>query len=61
KGAAANIGGESLRAAALATEQAGKAGDLEGVMARLPELENQFARLKVDLNEFVDAKHGDAS
>ncbi|MEN6304072.1 MAG: response regulator, partial [Armatimonadia bacterium] len=46
KGASANVGGEALRAVAFEMEKAGKAGDLEAVTARLPELETQFARLK---------------
>ncbi|MEN6448327.1 MAG: response regulator, partial [Syntrophaceae bacterium] len=46
KGASANVGGEALRAVAFEIEKAGKAGDLEVVRARLPELETQFVRLK---------------
>ena len=46
KGASANVGGERLRALAFEMEKAGKAGDLEAVTARLPELETQFAQLK---------------
>ena len=46
KGASANVGGEALRAVAFEMEKAAKAGDLEAVTARLPELENQFARLR---------------
>ena len=45
KGAAANMGGEALRAVALAMEQAGKAGDMEAVRGYMPELEEQTARL----------------
>ena len=46
KGASANVGGECLRAVAFEMEKAAKAGNLEAVMARLPEMERQFARLK---------------
>ncbi|MCX5856052.1 MAG: response regulator [Deltaproteobacteria bacterium] len=46
KGASANVGGECLRAVAFEMEKAAKAGKLEAVMARLPEIERQFARLK---------------
>ncbi|NLF49745.1 MAG: response regulator [Leptolinea sp.] len=46
KGSSANIGGEALRAAALAVEKCGKSGDLEGARAGLPEVERQFERLK---------------
>jgi two-component system sensor histidine kinase/response regulator len=36
KGASANVGGEALRAAALETEKAGQAGDLDAIIARVP-------------------------
>ena len=45
KGACANVGGESLSAVAAAIEQAGKAGDLAMVSARMPQLEAQFEAL----------------
>jgi PAS domain S-box-containing protein len=44
-GAAANIGGEALRAVAIEIEMAAKAGDLAAVMARLAGLTAQFNRL----------------
>jgi CheY-like chemotaxis protein/HPt (histidine-containing phosphotransfer) domain-containing protein len=53
KGASANVGGEALRAVAFAMEQEAKAGDLKSVAVRLPELENQFARLKDCMNETI--------
>ena len=56
KGASANVGGESLRAAALEMEKAAKAGDLADVMARLPDLESRFARLKESMQDFLDEK-----
>jgi len=56
KGASANVGGEALRAVAFEMEKAGKAGNLEAVAARLPELEAQFARLKDFMNEFINHK-----
>ena len=46
KGASANLGGEIMRALAFEMEKAAKVGNLEYVMANLPELENQFTRLK---------------
>jgi CheY-like chemotaxis protein/HPt (histidine-containing phosphotransfer) domain-containing protein len=46
KGASANVGGESLRAAALAMEEAGKARDLHAVKACMAELDVQFDLLK---------------
>ena len=46
KGASANVGGEALRAVAFEMEKAAKAGNLEYLMAHLPEMERQFARLK---------------
>ena len=35
-------------------EKARRAGDLEAVTVRLPELESQFARLKEAMHDFVD-------
>ena len=46
KGAAANVGGEALRAAAFEIEKAGKACDLEAVRDRMADLETQFGRLR---------------
>jgi HPt (histidine-containing phosphotransfer) domain-containing protein len=45
-GASATVGGEALRAVALAMEKAGKAGDLDSVRARMDDLRREFARLK---------------
>jgi CheY-like chemotaxis protein/HPt (histidine-containing phosphotransfer) domain-containing protein len=53
KGASANVGGEALRAVAFEMEKAAKAGDLESVAARLPELDNHFARLKESMSDFL--------
>ncbi len=52
KGASANLGGEALRAVAFEMEKAGKAGNLEYVMAHLPELETQFARLREAMEQY---------
>ncbi|MBF0482440.1 MAG: response regulator [Desulfovibrionaceae bacterium] len=46
KGAAANVCAEALRALAFEMEKSGKAGDLAGMQALLPELESRFAVLK---------------
>ncbi len=46
KGASGAVGGEALRAVASAMEQAAKAGDWTRVLARMLELEDQFAGLK---------------
>jgi HPt (histidine-containing phosphotransfer) domain-containing protein len=46
KGAAANVGGESLRAAAHEMEKAGKACHREDIKSRLSEMETQFSRLR---------------
>jgi PAS domain S-box-containing protein len=46
KGSSANIGGEALRAAALAVEKCIKVDDLEGARRGLPEIESQYERLK---------------
>ena len=52
KGASATVGGEALRAAAWELEQAGTAGDLDVVAARLPELESEFGRLREAMAAF---------
>jgi CheY-like chemotaxis protein/HPt (histidine-containing phosphotransfer) domain-containing protein len=51
KGASANVGGEALREVAFEMEKAAKAGDLESITARLPELETQFAQLKAAMEQ----------
>ena len=53
KGAAANIGGEALRAVAQEMEQAGNAGSLEGVRGQLPALEAQTARLTAAIELYI--------
>jgi HPt (histidine-containing phosphotransfer) domain-containing protein len=46
KSAAANVSGGTLYAVAFEMERAGKAGNLQAVTARLPELESQFSLLR---------------
>jgi signal transduction histidine kinase/HPt (histidine-containing phosphotransfer) domain-containing protein/ActR/RegA family two-component response regulator len=46
KGAAANVGGEALRAVAIDLEIAGNLGDLSSIAARMDELDRQFLRLR---------------
>ena len=46
KGGAATMGGEALRQAAWAVEQAARLGRLDQARAGLPELERQVAELK---------------
>jgi len=46
KGAATNLGGKALQALAFEMEKAGNAGDLDGMTARLDELNATFAELK---------------
>ncbi len=53
KGAAANVGGKALSAAAFAVEQAGRAGRLDTIAVLLPELNTQFIRLKEDLEKYL--------
>ncbi|HEX7490252.1 MAG TPA: response regulator [Candidatus Limnocylindrales bacterium] len=53
KGASANVGGEALRAVAYAAEQAGQADNREVMIARVPDLEAQFARLTAAMREFA--------
>ena len=58
KGAAANMGGEAMRAAAHEMEKMARAGDLEAVVARLPGLEAQFARLKEAMDNSMSVERG---
>jgi PAS domain S-box-containing protein len=51
KGAAANVGGLALSAAAFEIENAGNAGRLEEIAALMPELERQFDLLKAQMRE----------
>jgi len=53
KGAAANVGGNALRAVALQMEAAAKTGDLDIARACLYDLERQFASLKKAMMEQV--------
>jgi HPt (histidine-containing phosphotransfer) domain-containing protein len=53
KGAAANVGGESLRAVALAIERAGQAGDLDAIIALEPDLQRKFEQLKEAMRDFT--------
>jgi CheY-like chemotaxis protein/HPt (histidine-containing phosphotransfer) domain-containing protein len=50
-GASSNLGGEALRAVASAMERAGREGSLEGIQRRMADLENEFERLKQQLNK----------
>ena len=54
KGAAANLGGEALRAVAFEMEKAAKAGDLINVTARLPEMKTQFIRLREAMRKYTN-------
>ena len=56
KGAASNVGGDALRAVAFEMEEAGRAGDLETVAARLPEMEAQFVRLAEAMEREVNRR-----
>jgi HPt (histidine-containing phosphotransfer) domain-containing protein len=53
KGSAANVGGELLRDAALEVEQASKAGNLDGALRWIPELEMQSTRLNEALQQWA--------
>lgn len=51
KGAAANVGGESLQATALQLEEAAREGNLTDIAMVLPDLEEKFVQLTGILNE----------
>jgi HPt (histidine-containing phosphotransfer) domain-containing protein len=53
KGAAANVGGEALRAVALRAETAGQAADADAIIALIPELESQFEQLRRVMRDFL--------
>ena len=55
KGAAANVGAETLREVAWQMETAGKSGDLEIARALMPELEKQFSLLAQAMTEGLRA------
>ena len=59
KGASANVGGEALRAAALETERAGQAGGMNAIIARVPNLESQLARLSEAMRNFAGLEGAD--
>ena len=49
KGASANIGGDALRAAALEAEEAGQSGGPSAIIAHMPILESELARLTAEM------------
>ncbi|MEA2060005.1 MAG: ATP-binding protein [Thermodesulfobacteriota bacterium] len=51
KGAAANTGGEALKAMALEMEEAGKNGDLDGIKNRMDGLQREFHRLRQEMEK----------
>jgi HPt (histidine-containing phosphotransfer) domain-containing protein len=51
KGAAANVGGDELRAVAFKMERAAKGGEIDFVAAHLDEINLQFLRLKNAITE----------
>jgi len=53
KGAAANMGGQALRALAFELEKAGKIGDMESMKTRLNELDTTFEELKQAMKEIA--------
>ncbi|MFO7867206.1 MAG: response regulator [Candidatus Aminicenantes bacterium] len=56
KGAAATVGGMALSAVASSMEEAGKAGRLEEIVSLVPEMERQFALLKVRMRKKAPKK-----
>lgn len=54
KGAAANVGGESLRECAFAVEKAGNSGDLKAAKMGMGELERRFDCLKQEIETYLD-------
>lgn len=56
KGASANVGGRALRELAFDMEKAARVGNREVVAALLPELEEQFGKLKEAMLMFIKPK-----
>jgi CheY-like chemotaxis protein/HPt (histidine-containing phosphotransfer) domain-containing protein len=59
KGASANVGGEALRAVALAAERAGQAGNLDAIITLVPSIEFQFARLMEAMHSSANSEEAD--
>nr|WP_320016212.1 response regulator [uncultured Desulfobacter sp.] len=55
KGASGYVAAGAFQKIALKMEQAGKAGDLRGLEQLLPEIVEQFSRLKSDLEEYLSS------
>ncbi|MBF0211815.1 MAG: response regulator [Desulfamplus sp.] len=55
KGAAANLGGERLRNKSFEIEKEARDGNLESANALMPELEIEFARLKQDIETYLES------
>jgi HPt (histidine-containing phosphotransfer) domain-containing protein len=53
KGASANVGGEALRLVAADAEKTGQADGPDAIIARVPDIEFQFARLTEAMREFA--------
>jgi len=53
KGSSATVGGVVLREVAYAMEKSGKKGDFKAIKGALPTLENEFDRLKTEINKFI--------
>jgi HPt (histidine-containing phosphotransfer) domain-containing protein len=53
KGAAANVGGEALRAVAIDLETAGNLGNLSSIAARMDDLDRQFVRLREAMTQEI--------
>ena len=47
------MGGEALRALAIETEKAGQEDGLDAIIARVPDIESQFYRLREAMLEFA--------
>ena len=58
KGAAVNVGGNAMSAAACAVEQAGMRGRADNLTASMPELNKQFCLLKEALQRYLKQKEG---
>jgi HPt (histidine-containing phosphotransfer) domain-containing protein len=59
KGASANVGGEALRAVALAAERAGQGGNLDAIITLVPGIEFEFARLMEAMHSSANSEEAD--
>ncbi len=59
KGASDNLGGAALRSVASEMERYARAGDMDAIRKRIPELEMKFAKMKEAIEQYLAANNTD--